>query len=52
MRMTGIIGEIGTVAAMASTNAARHLGLREVAALRQGAGRISASLMIKECCSE
>ena len=34
--MTDIIGEIDTVAVMASTNAARHLGLREVGRLEAG----------------
>jgi N-acetylglucosamine-6-phosphate deacetylase len=34
--MTSIIGEIDTVAVMASTNAARHLGLREVGRIEAG----------------
>jgi N-acetylglucosamine-6-phosphate deacetylase len=40
--MTGIIGEIDAVAVMASTNAARHLGLREV-------GRIEAECRADLC---
>jgi N-acetylglucosamine-6-phosphate deacetylase len=35
-RMTSIIGEIHTVALMTSTNAARHLGLREVGRVEAG----------------
>ncbi len=34
--MTGIVGDIETVAAMASTNAARHFGLSEVGRLEAG----------------
>ena len=34
--MTGIIGDIETVAAMASTNAARQFGLADVGAIEAG----------------